>query len=113
MTTHTFTTNMSRANQVVGVVSTTPKIMRALMILTAVLFVLYIALIARTVFAGIQRHALISETRDIAANVATLEVEYLQLSRTLSREEAATLGLTESKNILYAKVGDALTLNTN
>lgn len=112
MTTTTLQHKIRTASHAVDSAAT-PKITRIALIVVAVFFIAYIALVARTVFAGVERHSLIGETRDVSANVATLEVEYLALSRTLSREHASALGLTETKNVSYANVSDTLTLNTN
>ncbi len=112
MTTQTITITIGKAGRAANAIAGTPKVTRVMFIVVVVLLASYIALVARTVFAGVERHSLIGVTRDVSANVATLEVEYLQLSRTLSREHATTLGLTESKNVSYANVSETLTLNT-
>lgn len=112
MTTHTINITIGKAGRAAHALARTPKVTRIALAVVAVLLVAYIALVARTVFAGVERHSLIGVTRDVSASVATLEVEYLQLSRTFSREHATELGLIESNNISYANVSETLTLNT-
>ncbi len=81
---------------------------RTLRVLQGALFVLgcmYAWALIGTVFTTAERKALVRENEHITSHVAELESAYLDASKQINQDKALALGLSASKDILYATKG--------
>lgn len=86
------------------------RFVRSAMILSAVLFFVYVIVVGLITFSVVHRKTVQGQTKQLRSDIASLELSYLAQANTIDMSYVQTLGYTEVKNPTYTNRTEGLAL---
>lgn len=86
------------------------RFVRSTMILSAILFFVYVIVVGLITFSVVHRKTVQGQTKQLRSDIASLELSYLAQANTIDMAYVQTLGYTEVKNPTYTNRTEGLAL---
>lgn len=86
------------------------RFVRSAIILSTVLFFVYVIVIGLITFSVVHRKTVQGQTKQLRSDIASLELSYLAQANTIDMAYVQTLGYTEVKNPTYTNRTEGLAL---
>lgn len=86
------------------------RFVRSVMILSVVLFFVYVVVVGLITFSVVHRKTVQGQTKQLRSDIASLELSYLAQANTIDMAYVQTLGYTEVKNPTYTNRTEGLAL---